>query len=414
MKPAVVRKCDLSNIPKIPKNHESAFDWKKSIGQIVPFEYDGIKDSFMIVGFESRDKVYVRYKEKQHMLYGKYIKKGKIAKIFDPVIEWKYKEGDIIQDHVRTHDRHIQITKRKYVDICPNPNSRLHKYYQYKCLICGYDCAMDDFWVNEADLKDGKGCGCCAGTKVIIGINDIPTTFPEAVAYIDDKSYLYKYTKTSQKKTMMTCPYCGFKKISSVDKLYFQSFGCPKCSDGYSYPEKFFFSILEQAEIKFKYQLGKFDFEWCDKYKYDFYLPDFNAIIEINGKQHYDNAWHSYERQHQTDIIKKELALKHGIKLYIEIDCSNSEKDYITQSLIKSNLPFSLDNVDFALCDAAAQKNRLRDTCKKFKNNPDILIRELATIEQISEATCRTYLKKGYELGLCPYPFKRKRKKKVS
>lgn len=235
-----MRKCNLEKVPKILKMGKEVCDWQNAVGLNIPFEYDGLKDSFKIVDFESRDKVYVIYKDKKYMLYGKYIKIGRIAKLFGQTIEWKYSKGDIIKDHVNSHDRNLLITARKYIEENENPNNRNHKYYQYKCLKCGYDCIMDNYWVNEADLKAGKGCGCCAGTKVIIGINDISTTLPWAVPYIDDINYVHTHTKTSQKITDMTCPICGYKKRISVDKLYYQSFGCPKCSDGLSYPEKFF------------------------------------------------------------------------------------------------------------------------------------------------------------------------------
>lgn len=178
LKEIYMRSCNLEKVPKILKMGKEACDWQNAVGLNIPFEYDGLKDSFKIVDFESRDKVYVIYKGKKYMLYGKYIRMGKIAKLFGQTIEWKYSKGDIIKDHVYSHDRNLLIIARKYIEENKNPNNRNHKYYQYKCLTCGYDCSMDDFWVNESDLKDGKGCGCCAGTKVVVGINDISTTLP--------------------------------------------------------------------------------------------------------------------------------------------------------------------------------------------------------------------------------------------
>lgn len=394
-----MKKCYLDNVPKIPYKDKWNCDWQNSIGIDIAFEYEGIKGTFKIIGYESRDKVYVEYKGKQYMLYGKYIKKNKIAKIFEKKVEWFYEEGEIIQDHKRK----LKILKRKYVEKNKNPNVRNHKYYQYKCLICGYDCTMDDFWANEVDLKAGKGCGCCAGTKVVVGINDISTTLPWAVPYIDDINYVYTHTKTSQKKTDMTCPACGFKKRTSVDKLYYQSFGCPKCSDGYSYPEKFFFNILEQADIKFKYQYGKSDALWCGKYKYDFYLPDYNCIVEINGRQHYEDDWKDYKLQHKIDVAKKKLALNNGVDRYIEIDCRESDKDFIKQSIINSNLPFNVKDIDYNQADKAALTNKLIQTCEIYNTHSDITIKAIAFMIDVSIKTVICYLKKGRELGLCEY-----------
>jgi transposase-like protein len=403
-----MRRCFLDNIPQ----KHNKYNWEESIGLAVPFEYDGVKDEFIIVKYESRDKVYVQYHNKEYMLYGKYIKQGKIAKIFGKSIEWHYSIGDVIKDHIKSHDRHLLIKNRKYIDINKNPNYRQHKYYQYKCLICGYDCAMDGSWVNEANLKVGHGCGCCAGTKIVVGINDISTTYPQMLLYLDDINYAYTHTKTSQKITDMTCPICGFKKRTSADKLYYQSFGCPKCSDGYSYPEKFLINVLEQLSVLFKYQLNKKDMNWCGKYKYDFYLPEYNCIIETNGKQHYDKGWGKYERQHKTDIIKKNLALENGIELYIELDCSESDKDYIKQSIINSNLPFDVSNIDYNLADMAAQKNILIEVCRMYAEYPDYTIKKIAELYRIDKNTVVRYLRKGRELGLCEYRDERRSKGK--
>lgn len=409
-----MRKCNLEKVPKILKMGKEACDWQNAIGLNIPFEYDGLKDSFKIVDFESRDKVYVIYKDKKYMLYGKYIKIGKIAKLFGQTIEWKYSKGDIIKDHVNSHDRNLLITARKYIEENENPNNRNHKYYQYKCLTCGYDCSMDDFWANESELKGGKGCGCCAGTKVVIGVNDISTTLPWAVPYIDDINYIYTHTKTSNKKTEMTCPICGFKKKMCVGDLYYQSFACPKCSDGFSYPEKFFLNVLEQAKINFKTQLNKSDFEWCEKYRYDFYLSEYNCIIETNGAQHYEDGWHKIELQRKIDKQKKELALQNGIERYIELDCSQSDKDYIIHSIIKSNIPFDISDVDFNKADLAAQKNVLIATCKLYKDNPDMTLINIANEYRVHVGTVVRYLRKGRELGLCDYrePLKGNHKKR--
>lgn len=398
-----MRKCCLDNVPVILKNNNKVINWRNAIGLDIPFEYDGIKDSFKIIDYESRDKVYILYKNKKYMLYGKYIKKGKIAKILGQKIEWNYSIGDVIKDCVNNHNRHLLITARKYVDINKNPKYRHHKYYQYKCLTCGYDCTIDDFWINEADLKTGKGCGCCAGTKVITGINDISTAIPWAIPYIDDIDYVYTHTKTSKKKTNMTCPVCGFKKKMCAANLYFQFFGCPKCSDGFSYPEKFFLHILDQAKIKYKYQLNKSDFKWCDKYRYDFFLPDYNCIVETHGAQHYEDGWKKIDLQRKIDKKKKELALNNGIKHYIELDCRNSNKEYIKCSIMKSNLPFNLSMVDFDKADLGAQKNVLITTCETYKNNPNMTLINIATKYHISLGTVVRYLKKGRELGLCEY-----------
>ena len=211
----------------------------------------------------------------------------------------------------------------------------------------------------------------------------------------------------------MTCPICGYKKRMSVDKLYYQSFGCPQCSDGLSYPEKFFLNILQQLNIKFKFQLNKKDFVWCDKYRYDFYLPDYNCIIETNGIQHYEDGWKKINLQRKIDKQKRELALKNRIKYYIELDCRYSDKDYIKHSLINSNVPFEINDIDYNEADLKAQRNILIDACELYESHPEITIKQIALKYNVHVGTIVRYLKKGREIGLCKYRDERKSNRSV-
>lgn len=415
MKPAVVRKCDLSNIPTRIFNNKTVYNWKKSAGVIVPFEYDGTKEVLTIVSYEGNETLKINCRGKEYIIKVRNLRDACVGFLLNADEKWKwyYNIGDIINDTVNKHDRSLLITNRKYMSDKETRYKGVHKYYQYKCLICGYDCAMDDYWAPEYLLKDnGNGCGCCAMTKIIKGLNDISATFPEAMDYIDDPEFAYTHGKTSPHKTMMTCPTCGFKKMMSPDHLYYQSFGCPRCSDGFSYPEKFFFNILEQCNIKFKYQLTYSDFEWCGKNRYDFYLPDYKCIIEVHGKQHYEPVWKGYEEQVEIDKKKKELALNNGVLTYIELDCRYSNKDYIKQSIINSAIPFDISNIDYNKADIAAQSNKLIEACKLYEEFPDMYIQEIGDKLNVSKSTIVHYLQKGRKLGFCGYRDERRSKGK--
>ncbi|MEM5599205.1 hypothetical protein AAHB53_28045 [Niallia circulans] len=58
----------------------------------------------------------------------------------------------------------------------------------------------------------------------------------------------------------------------------------PKCSDGFSIPEKFMFNLLDYLQVDFDYQKV---FDWSLGKRYDFYIPMLNCIIETHGAQHY-------------------------------------------------------------------------------------------------------------------------------
>lgn len=398
-----MRKCDLSQIPTKKNDTRIIYDWSKAIGLKIPFEYDGLKDFFKIVDYESRDKVYIKYNNKTTMVYGKYIRKGKIAKIFDEEVDWKYYVGENIQYDKKGYKTDITITAKYYSKDDPDFKKgykRNYKWYQYKCNICGYDCTMDNFWINEVDLKNRKGCGCCAGVKVIKGINDINTTAPELMIYLVDKEFGYTHTKTSSKCALAKCPTCGYEKEIPFQKIYFQSFGCPYCSDGFSYPEKFLMYILNKSNIRYKYQLNKKDFDWCDKYRYDFYLLDYNWIIETNGMQHYENKWHKLSLQQKIDKTKKELALNNGIKKYIELDCRYSSKDFIKASIEQSALNNIVSNINYNEIDLLAQRSLLKEVCMFYNNNLKYSYSKIGERFNINRQTVYNYIKKGKELGI--------------
>ena len=109
-------------------------------------------------------------------------------------------------------------------------------------------------------------------------------------------------------------------------------------SDGYSIPEKFLNSVLKQLNVKYKHQLTKKNFKWCNEFRYDFYIYKYKMIIETHGEQHYTKAFGdtTVEEQQENDEYKKDLALENGINKYIVIDTSVSDFNYIYNSIESS------------------------------------------------------------------------------
>lgn len=339
-----MRKVDLSNVPKrIGKNKKEVYMWKEAIGQNINFIYDEHNGSFKIKNVD-QCYIFVEYEGKEFTLLSKYIINNDIKKLFGKKINWKYKINEIIDDTVKSHTRKIKIINRKWDDTLSN--IRRNKWYQYDCLICGYSCKDDNTWINEDKLKMGHGCKCCSGTKVIKGINDIATTDSWMIEYFVNVEDVYTHTHSSIKEALMKCPTCGNLKAIPINRLYKQGFGCTICSDNTSYPEKAMMSILDQLKIDYKSQVSKKDFTWCNRYRYDFYLPDYNMIIETHGLQHYEECTltnRTLIEEQENDKNKRELALSNGIDFYIELDCRKSKVKWIINSIKKSELNKFLD-----------------------------------------------------------------------
>lgn len=80
--------------------------------------------------------------------------------------------------------------------------------------------------------------------------------------------------------------------------------------------------ILKQDGISFEREKTFSDLR-KNKYRFDFYLPKQNILIEINGAQHYENIKFFYKNRtefkkaQERDRRKIAYALGHNILLYI-------------------------------------------------------------------------------------------------
>ena len=395
-----VRQIDLRNLPR--KNN--LINWKESIGCKVPFQYDDIKGEVEIIGYDiinHNGVLNIKYKNKKKKIRISDFRRCKIGDLLNKITSnFKVEIGQNFKDNKR--DITI-INKEKRIG---NKNIK-YKWYKYHCNKCDYE-----GWITEGHLLSNRkdGCSFCASKKVIKGFNDISTTNPELVKYFCDINDTYNHTIGSGKKVLCKCPNCGYKKQVCIYELYKHGIRCPQCSDGISYPEKFMICVLTQLEIKFKYQLTKNIFKWCDKYKYDFYFEYNNKkyIIETHGKQHYaKNCFYNDtpKKQQEIDKIKKEIALKNGIDKYIEIDCSKSNLEYIKNNILKSELNniFNMSKINWVECERYAVNSLIKIACEYKKNNKTLSCSDISKEMNIDRHTILRWLKIGNELNLCVY-----------
>lgn len=312
------------------------------------------------------------------------------------VINWKYNIGDNIKDE----KRNLIIINREIRE--------KDQWYKYRCLKCG-----NENWISKRNLYK-RGCNACGKSpkKIILGIN----TIWDKARWMCDLGVSEEDAKSnfvsSNKVIIVKCPKCGKiikKKISNIYKAH--SIACI-CSDGISYPEKFMYSILKQLNIKFEFHKT---FEWSNNKEYDFYLKDYNIIIEVNGGQHYKetNRGRSLQEEIQNDKSKHDIAFSNGIKKYIVIDARYSTCDFIKENIFKSELNklFNLDNINWGECEKYALKNLIKSVCDYWNNNPNIVAREIGELFGYNENTIRCWLKKGVKLGWCNYNPKNEMKK---
>lgn len=311
-------------------------------------------------------------------------------------------------------------------DIFPFTISKLSsKEIWVKCINYNHP----DYKTTPAKFCKGKRCAVCSNQRVIYGINSIYDTNPELVKYFVDIEDAKYCTVQCGKKKRCKCPHCGYQKDIFIYNLVKQGFGCPICSDGISYPNKFMGNVLLQIQKQHSNVFFETEktFEWsknvvhdnpklCGSKRYDFYICAQNKIIvECHGKQHYDDVFFNgtnrrktLDEEKENDNIKQALATDYCVSKdrYVVIDCSKSTMEFMRNSIMQSNLPNLLDfkesDIDWAKCEKTASNSLLIQCCDLWNSGVKSATK-IAKIVGISCSTSSKYLRKGDDIGLCKY-----------
>lgn len=129
---------------------------------------------------------------------------------------------------------------------------------------------------------------------------------------------------------------CGFVfKVCPHD--FYKGSGCPKCNS--SKGERFIRSYLVNNHIKFEQEKEFKGLKDILPLRFDFYLPDYNTVIEYDGIQHYiPQEWmggeQKFEKQKYHDGLKNTYCNKHRIKL-VRISYRYNTFDKVAERLDK-------------------------------------------------------------------------------
>lgn len=386
---------------------KSALTWNKSVGYSIKFIYGSLEGFIKVLSYY-KDKITVEYLQSSYKISTYHLKEvglGRILGVFSP--DFKYDIGQTLIDN----NRNIIIIDKKYMI---TDNKQKCKYYKYRCNICGFNCGehykrgsyKDECWTLESSIKSGTGCCVCCPTPriAVLGINTIWDTDRWMVDLGVTEEDAKTHTSSSGDEIRITCPKCGTAKDNPIMiySIYAKhSIGC-ECSDKTSYPEKVMFSVLVQLGVDFTTQLNKTTFHWCDIYKYDFYIPSLNTIIETHGLQHYKDSSGVFvktlKETQVNDKNKQELAITNEIKEenYIVIDCRKSELEFIKQNILQSNMSkiFDLSKIDWNEIQKYALKNKVKEACDLW-NEETYTVKEISIIMKLDRNTITKYLKKG-------------------
>lgn len=212
---------------------------------------------------------------------------------------------------------------------------------RYICPVHGEQTIL---WNN---FKKGAGCRKCADEENSLRMR--MATWEKIQKYFQHSEYELLSTFDEYIGANISCLRCLCKQhgefyISWTNLNKFE--GCPICNS--SSGERKIFSLLKSNNIAFQhpYSFDNLIGLGGKKLSYDFYLPDYNLLIEYQGQQHempvsfgngisVDVANQNFIKQQEHDSRKKKYANEHNYNL-LEIwyyDFNNIEnilKSYLT------------------------------------------------------------------------------------
>lgn len=401
---------DLSVIP-LKGGICNKIDWKLSKGKVISGVYDGLDFDIKILDYDVKTSVLlIQYlnNEPQKIRRGDFqaCKLGNILKLVTG--DFKFKIGEKIFDD----KRNLIILDSKKV--------KYKKYYKIKCLTCGFASGehysggklKKEYWINEDNIRCGsQGCPCCCTQSKIVSSN--MNSMYHTDRWMVDLGVLEedarRYTAQSRNLVKCICPNCGrlsYKKPMNIYKC--KSIACI-CGDGFSYPEKFMYSVLKQLDVEFETEYSP---KYLGKKRSDFYLVKYKLVIEMDGLLgHKGGYMHSASELRLEDCInsdkeKENMHKKMGIKT-IRINCFKSDLNYIKKNILNSELVnyFNFSYMDWEMCDNFSIRfNFVKEVCSYWNVRGDNeTTKDISKKFQISIHTAIRYLKIGTKYGWCFY-----------
>lgn len=191
--------------------------------------------------------------------------------------------------------------------------------YTKVCIICP---EHGEFWQKPSTHLSGSCCPQCSIERQRISKEQ----FIKKAEIVHGNKYSYvkaNYINYST-KVCIVCPEHG--EFWQKPGMHLSGTGCPKCNE--SKGERKIRLWLNQNNISFISDSKCI--EWLinnkgNKLKPDFYLPDYNLIIEYDGRQHFEpvryigmseeEAELKFEIQQINDKYKNKLCEEHNLKI---------------------------------------------------------------------------------------------------
>ena len=225
-----------------------------------------------------------------------------------------------------TYDQFLQKIKNNYLsyDLLINEQWWNENYINeqtkipVKCKKC-----KKEFLLTASQIKNNKNCIYCESKTLTYDKFLILASNKHKNKYIypfDEQWWNENYKSAFYTKIPIICPKHRVFYQRVMNHI-FEGNGCPSCSG--SNNEEIIKNYLEYLDIKFIYQY-KIKFKEKE-YIFDFYIPELNTLIEVDGEQHFkpvdfagkgqEWAREQFRRTKKSDFMKNKIAFIENYKL---------------------------------------------------------------------------------------------------
>lgn len=184
-----------------------------------------------------------------------------------------------------------------------------------------------DYEIQVKEFTKGGRCGYChpSGKNPKVHIYDSfgYYNFDKVQSWsLNNEISPFRVTKSSNIEYKFICETCKEEFKKDLSSIYFENSWCSKCVSKYK-GEREISRWLRDNKIFFETQ-KQYDELLSDKgvcLRYDFYLPDYNLLIEYQGEFHDGNlngsnrSFYSIETQQEHDRRKRKFANSNNIDL---------------------------------------------------------------------------------------------------
>ena len=221
-----------------------------------------------------------------------------------------------------------------------------HEKYIFDCDVCNHE-----FITSPAKISIGRWCPyCCIPQKKLCGSHECIHCFDKSCAS-NDKMVNHWSTQNQNKPEFI---------FKSGDTTIFLD--CNKCNKTFDVRSKSIenghwcrFCINKTEKILyekiieyFPSIIAQFIPDWIKPKRFDFCIPEYKIIIELDGEQHFRQVWNwkSPEEQQDCDKFKQESANNnmYSVIRLLQVDVLNDKYDWKTE-LIHNIEKIKTDNI---------------------------------------------------------------------